>query len=67
MRFVTFDSQSGEIRSASNGPAESHVQNLFPGEKVGKAGEFQLDGALKNYVFIPDEGQVICARGLRAL
>ena len=53
MRFVTFDRQTGEIRSASSGPAESHLQNLESGFRVGDAGEFQLEGARQNYVFCP--------------
>lgn len=57
MRFVTFDLHSCRIRSATLGPADSHLQDLRPGEKVGDAGEFQLEGARENYVFVPDEGQ----------
>lgn len=57
MRFVTFVPETGEIKSASSGPAESHLQNLEPGLKVGDAGEFYQEGALKNYVFCPNLDQ----------
>jgi len=56
MRYVSYNPESGEIKSAVSGPPES----LSPeqGFKVGDAGNaFYKGGALKNYVFIPDEGQ----------
>jgi len=57
MRYVSYNVQTGEIRSAISGPPESLPPE--PGFKVGDAGDaFYKGGALKNYVFVPDEGQL---------
>jgi hypothetical protein len=56
MRYVSYNSETGEIKSAISGPPESLSPE--PGFKVGDAGDsFYNGGALKNYAFIPDEGQ----------
>jgi hypothetical protein len=47
MRFVTFVPETGDIKSASSGPAESHLQNLEPGLRVGDADEFYQEGLSK--------------------
>ncbi|TKS61459.1 MAG: hypothetical protein EWM72_00597 [Nitrospira sp.] len=56
MRYVSYNAETGEIKSAISGPPESLSPE--PGFKVGDAGDaFYKGSALKNYVFIPDEGQ----------
>ena len=57
MRYVTYCKKTGNIISASSGPAESHLQNLSKREFVGEAGDFNFEGARENYIFIPDTKQ----------
>jgi len=55
MRYVTFDEDSGEIRSAVTGPEPS---DPGPGLRIGDAGEVTFEGALKNYIFVADNAGV---------
>lgn len=57
MKFVTYEENTGQILYASSGPAESHLQNLQSGYRVGLSEEFEPIGALKNYIFVPNAMQ----------
>ena len=52
MRYVIFDADSKEVRSAMTGPEPS---DPGPGLRAGDVGDVTFDGALKNYVFVPDD------------
>src|SRR5712691_9735289 len=52
MRYVIFDAASKEIRSAMTGPEPPEPG---PGLRTGDAGDVTFEGALKNYVFVPDD------------
>lgn len=62
MRYVIFDAQTREIRSAVTGPEPS---DPGPRLEVGDVGEIEFEGALKNYVFVSDEPQPPGTRPLR--
>ena len=51
MRYVIFAANSREIRSATAGP---EPVDPGPGLRVGDAGDVTFEGALKNYIFMPD-------------
>jgi len=57
MPYVSFDPHTREIQSANSGPPESLLSGLKPGLEVGEVPDIQFDGAIKNYVFFPDESQ----------
>jgi hypothetical protein len=53
MRYITFVVATREIITASGGPVESHIDNLPQGCDVADCNQFDLDGPLKNYMFVP--------------
>ncbi|TAL96061.1 MAG: hypothetical protein EPN73_11035 [Paraburkholderia sp.] len=55
MKYITFKVENKELVSASGGPIESHLANLPEGCAVADCNHFQLEGPLKNYVFVADE------------
>jgi hypothetical protein len=56
MRYVIYRAESREIQSAITGPEPTEPG---PGLRVGDVGDATFEGALQNYVFVPDDVSAI--------
>ena len=61
MRYVVYDTATGELRSAVTGPEPA---SPGVGLGIGDAGDFQLEGAIKNYIFVQDENESLSSTGV---
>ncbi len=59
MPFVIFDSATGEIQKAGHWTTESVSNELAEGLQAGEVEEIAFEGAIKNYVFIPQRTQTL--------